>query len=88
MKRALPKILLMADTVHRNQPDSGQISSFFKLHFRLYGYPPTRTTINIWKAMLNTYSYVIPKVIFTLGYGELSFALCLNSPLIVNADIQ
>jgi hypothetical protein len=44
--------------------------------------------INIWKAMLNTYSYVIPKVIFTLGYGELSFALCLNSPLIVNADIQ
>lgn len=44
--------------------------------------------INIWKAILNTYSYVIPKVIFTLGYGELSFALCLNSPLIVNADIQ
>ncbi|MDE5698723.1 MAG: carbohydrate ABC transporter permease, partial [Lachnospiraceae bacterium] len=37
--------------------------------------------INIWKAMLNTYSYVLPKVIFTLisstltayGFGRFKF---------------
>lgn len=38
-------------------------------------------TINVWKAMLNTFSYVIPKVVFTMisatitayGFGRFEF---------------
>ena len=46
--------------------------------------------INVWKAMLNTFSYVIPKVVFTMisatvtayGFGQRNSLLCIDGDII------
>ncbi len=57
----------------------------FTAHPNLDGYKKAMEsyggTINVWKAMLNTFSYVIPKVVFTMisatitayGFGRFEF---------------
>ena len=63
-------LLWMVGATFKSNAEIFSSIGLFTAHPSLEGYKAAMQnyggTINVWKAMLNTFSYVIPKVVFTM----------------------
>ena len=78
-------LLWMVGATFKSNAEIFSSIGLFTAHPSLEGYKAAMQnyggTINVWKAMLNTFSYVIPKVVFTMisatitayGFGRFEF---------------
>lgn len=78
-------LLWMVGATFKSNAEIFSSIGLFTAHPSLDGYKAAMQnyggTINVWKAMLNTFSYVIPKVVFTMisatitayGFGRFEF---------------
>ena len=78
-------LLWMVGATFKSNAEIFSSIGLFTVHPSLEGYKAAMQnyggTINVWKAMLNTFSYVIPKVVFTMisatvtayGFGRFEF---------------